>query len=77
MSTCNPEERRFYEIEAQQNRWSLSELKRQFNTGASVTGFVLSRDRSSVFGRPPRLAAIVLMLVPGSGLILSFRNFSR
>ncbi len=32
MSIGNREERRFYEIEAQQNRWSLSELKRQFNT---------------------------------------------
>ncbi|SFR59440.1 YhcG family protein [Thiomicrospira sp. ALE5] len=29
----NPNERRFYEIEASNNRWSLKELKRQFNTG--------------------------------------------
>jgi len=56
-------------------------LKRKpfFNTGASMSGLELSRDRSSVppSGSPPRLAAIVLMLVPGSGLILSFRSFSR
>jgi predicted nuclease of restriction endonuclease-like (RecB) superfamily len=29
----NPSERRFYEIEATNNRWSLKELKRQFNSG--------------------------------------------
>ena len=29
----NPNERRFYEIEATKNHWSLKELKRQFNTG--------------------------------------------
>ena len=29
----NPDERKFYEIESRENQWSLSELKRQFNSG--------------------------------------------
>jgi predicted nuclease of restriction endonuclease-like (RecB) superfamily len=29
----NPDERRFYEIEASENSWTLRELKRQFNSG--------------------------------------------
>ena len=47
MNIGHREERRFYEIEAQQNRWSLSELKRQFNTGL-YERLALSRDRSGV-----------------------------
>jgi len=47
MNIGNQEERRFYEIEAQQNRWSLSELKRQFNTGL-YERLALSRDKSGV-----------------------------
>jgi len=47
MNIGNGEERRFYEIEAQQNRWSLSELKRQFNTGL-YERLALSRDKSGV-----------------------------
>jgi len=47
MNIDNREERRFYEIEAQQNRWSLSELKRQFDTGL-YERLALSRDRSGV-----------------------------
>lgn len=33
MNIDNINERRFYEIESGQNQWSLSELKRQFNSG--------------------------------------------
>ncbi len=33
MNIDNRNERRFYEIESGQNQWSLSELKRQFNSG--------------------------------------------
>ena len=33
MTIDNRDERRFYEIESRQNQWSLSELKRQFNSG--------------------------------------------
>ena len=47
MNIDNREERRFYEIEAQQNRWSLSELKRQFDAGL-YERLALSRDRSGV-----------------------------
>jgi len=47
MNIGHREERRFYEIEAQQNRWSLSELKRQFNTGL-YERLALSRDKSGV-----------------------------
>ena len=47
MNIGNQEERQFYEIEAQQNRWSLSELKRQFNTGL-YERLALSRDKSGV-----------------------------
>ena len=47
MNIGNQEERRFYEIEAQQNRWSLSERKRQFNTGL-YERLALSRDKSGV-----------------------------
>lgn len=47
MNIGNQEERQFYEIEAQQNRWSLSERKRQFNTGL-YERLALSRDKSGV-----------------------------
>jgi predicted nuclease of restriction endonuclease-like (RecB) superfamily len=47
MNIGNQDERRFYEIEAQQNRWSLSELKRQFNTGL-YERLALSRDKKGV-----------------------------
>ncbi|MFK7906221.1 MAG: DUF1016 N-terminal domain-containing protein [Chitinophagales bacterium] len=40
-------ERRFYEIEAAQNRWSLRELKRQFDS-ALYQRLVLSRDKQKV-----------------------------
>lgn len=39
----NRDERRFYEIESTQNLWSLSELKRQFNSGL-FERLALSRD---------------------------------
>jgi len=41
------DERLFYEIEATENSWSLSELKRQFNSGL-YERLVLSRDRDSI-----------------------------
>ncbi|WP_332450053.1 DUF1016 N-terminal domain-containing protein [Methanoculleus sp.] len=47
MNIGNRDERQFYEIEAQQSQWSLSELKRQFNTGL-YERLALSRDRSGV-----------------------------
>ncbi len=47
MSIGNRDERQFYEIEAQQSKWSLSELKRQFNTGL-YERLALSRDKSGV-----------------------------
>ncbi len=47
MSIGNRDERRFYEIEAHQNQWSLSELKRQFTTGL-YERLALSRDKSGV-----------------------------
>ena len=47
MSINNRDERRFYEIESRQNRWSLSELKRQFNSGI-YERLALSRDKNGV-----------------------------
>ena len=47
MNIGNRDERQFYEIEAQQSKWSLSELKRQFNTGL-YERLALSRDKSGV-----------------------------
>lgn len=47
MNIANREERRFYEIEAGQNQWSLSELKRQFNSGI-YERLALSRDKNGV-----------------------------
>jgi predicted nuclease of restriction endonuclease-like (RecB) superfamily len=47
MNIDNRDERRFYEIESQQNQWSLSELKRQFNSGI-YERLALSRDKKGV-----------------------------
>ncbi len=43
----NPDERKFYEIEAINNNWSLRELQRQFDT-ALFERLVLSRDKKGV-----------------------------
>lgn len=43
----NPDERKFYEIEAITNGWSLRELQRQFDT-ALYERLVLSRDKNGV-----------------------------
>ncbi len=43
----NKDERHFYEIEATENSWSLSELKRQFNSGL-YERLALSRDKDSI-----------------------------
>ena len=47
LSIDNRDERRFYEIESKQNSWSLSELKRQFNSGV-YERLALSRDKKGV-----------------------------
>jgi len=47
LSIDNRDERRFYEIESKQNNWSLSELKRQFNSGV-YERLALSRDKKGV-----------------------------
>ena len=47
MNIDNRDERRFYEIESGQNQWSLSELKRQFNSGI-YERLALSRDKIGV-----------------------------
>jgi len=47
MNIDNRDERRFYEIESRQNNWSLSELKRQFNSGI-YERLALSRDKKGV-----------------------------
>ena len=47
MNIDNRDERRFYEIESGQNQWSLSELKRQFNSGI-FERLSLSRDKTGV-----------------------------
>jgi predicted nuclease of restriction endonuclease-like (RecB) superfamily len=47
LSIDNRDERRFYEIESTQNNWSLSELKRQFNSGV-YERLALSRDKKGV-----------------------------
>lgn len=47
MNIDNRDERRFYEIESGQNQWSLSELKRQFNSGI-YERLALSRDKAGV-----------------------------
>ncbi len=43
----NPEERRFYEIEATQNNWSLREMQRQFDSSL-YERLSLSRDKDAV-----------------------------
>ena len=43
----NPAERKFYEIEAARENWSLRELKRQFNAGL-YERLALSRDKAAV-----------------------------
>ena len=43
----NPDERKFYEIEAVKNNWSLRELERQFDS-ALYTRLSLSRDKKKV-----------------------------
>jgi predicted nuclease of restriction endonuclease-like (RecB) superfamily len=47
MNIDNRDERRFYEIESRQNQWSLSELKRQFNSGI-YERLAISRDKKGV-----------------------------
>jgi len=47
MNINNRDERRFYEIESGQNQWSLSELRRQFNSGI-YERLALSRDKKGV-----------------------------
>lgn len=48
MRINNADERHFYEIEAVKNDWSLSELKRQFNS-ALYERLALSRDKDKVY----------------------------
>ena len=43
----NPDERRFYEIEATENNWSLRELQRQFDSSL-YERLALSRDKAGV-----------------------------
>ncbi|MCK9593758.1 MAG: PDDEXK nuclease domain-containing protein [Methanoregula sp.] len=47
MNINNRDERRFYEIESRQTQWSLSELKRQFNSGI-YERLALSRDKKGL-----------------------------
>ncbi|MBW7869155.1 MAG: DUF1016 domain-containing protein [Brumimicrobium sp.] len=47
MRMDNPSERKFYEIEASKNNWSIRELKRQYNS-ALYTRLVLSKDKAKV-----------------------------
>jgi predicted nuclease of restriction endonuclease-like (RecB) superfamily len=47
MKVDNPDERKFYEIEAINNGWSLRELQRQFDT-ALFERLVLSRDKKGI-----------------------------
>ena len=47
MNIDNQAERRFYEIESKQNQWSLSELKRQFNSGI-YERLALSRNKKRI-----------------------------
>lgn len=47
ISIDNPDERSFYEIEAAHGGWTLSELKRQFNSGL-YERLALSRDKDGV-----------------------------
>ncbi|WFN38006.1 PDDEXK nuclease domain-containing protein [Methanomicrobium antiquum] len=47
MGIKNRDERSFYEIESGDNNWSLSELKRQFNSGL-YERLVMSKDKTGV-----------------------------
>lgn len=47
LSVQNPDERRFYEIEAAQGGWTLPELRRQFDSGL-YERLVLSRDNEAI-----------------------------
>lgn len=47
ISINDPDERRFYEIEAAANGWTLPELKRQFKTGL-YERLALSRDKDGI-----------------------------
>jgi predicted nuclease of restriction endonuclease-like (RecB) superfamily len=47
ISIGNPQERRFYEIEASTGGWTLPELKRQFNSGL-YERLSLSRDKEGI-----------------------------
>jgi len=47
MNIDNRDERQFYEIESRENQWSLSELKRQFNSGI-YERLALRRDKTGV-----------------------------
>ena len=47
MRIDNPDERRFYEVEAVENDWDLDELKRQFNSSL-YERLALSRDKKGV-----------------------------
>lgn len=47
MRIDNPDERRFYEIEATRNQWSLREMERQFDTSL-YERLALSRDKDGV-----------------------------
>lgn len=47
MRISNPEERRFYEIEAIENKWSLRELERQFDSSL-YERLALSRNKEEV-----------------------------
>jgi len=47
MNIDNRDKRRFYKIESRENQWSLSELKRQFNSGI-YERLALSRDKKGV-----------------------------
>lgn len=47
MRINNPQERKFYETEATKERWSLREMKRQFNS-ALYERLALSRDKKAV-----------------------------
>ena len=47
MGITNPDERKFYEIEATKEQWSLREMKRQFNS-ALYERLALSRDKKAI-----------------------------
>ncbi|MFI5136873.1 MAG: YhcG family protein [Sphingobacteriales bacterium] len=47
LSIKEPAERKFYEIEASQNNWSLRELKRQYNSGLFMR-LALSKDKAGI-----------------------------